>query len=289
MPDLESKLFDPITIRNIFWSVVNCLVSNEYTTNIPPILENGTFITSFDEKAGLFNDYFAAQCQPLANDSTLPVSRPRTLKKLSIVEVDSIVISSIIGKLNSNKAHGLDDISVSMLKLAKEEVSYPLKLIFQACLTSGKYPTLWKKANVQAVHKKSSRQDKTNYRPISLLPICSKIFEKILFNSIYNHFHENKLLSKHQSGFRPGDSTINQLLAITHDIYESFESGCETRALFPDISKAFDKVWHDGLILKVTYLTFLLTIYPTDTGVLSWMVPNLHGILLSQVLPMDLS
>ena len=120
-----------------------------------------------------------------------------------------------------------------MLILAKDEVSYPLKLIFEACLSRGKYPTLWKKANVQPVHKKSSRQDKTNYRPISLLPICSKIFEKILFNSIYKHLHENNLLSKHQSGFRPGDSTINQLLAITHDI-----------------SKAFDKVWYDGLIFK---------------------------------------
>ena len=59
------------------------------------------------------------------------------------------------------------------------------------------------------------------------------------------------LLSKNQSGFRPGDSTINQLLSITHDIYTSFENNCETRAVFLDISKAFDKVWHEGLIFKL--------------------------------------
>ena len=79
--DLESKLCDPRTSSNIFWSVVNRLVSNKKTTNIPPILENGTFITSFGEKAGLFNEYFDTQCQPLANGSTLPVSRPHTLKR----------------------------------------------------------------------------------------------------------------------------------------------------------------------------------------------------------------
>ena len=101
------------------------------------------------------------------------------------------------------------------------------------------------------IHKKNSRQDKTNYRPISLLPICSKIFEKILFDPIYNHLNSNGLISKHQSGFKPGDSTINQLLAITHSIYKSFEDGCETRALFLDISKAFDKVWYPGLLFKL--------------------------------------
>ena len=138
-----------------------------------------------------------------------------------------------------------------MLKMAKDEVSIPLKLIFEKCIHTGKFPSLWKQANVQPVHKKNSRQDKTNYRPISLLPICSKIFEKILFDPIYNHLSNNDLLTKHQSGFRPGDSTINQLLAITHSIYESFEDGCETRALFLDISKAFDKVWYSGLIFKL--------------------------------------
>ena len=68
---------------------------------------------------------------------------------------------------------------------------------------------------------------------------------------MYGFLTENQLLSRHQSGFRPGDSTINQLLSITNDIFESFEEGFETRAVFLDISKAFDKVWHDGLIFKL--------------------------------------
>ena len=127
-----------------------------------------------------------------------------------------------------------------MLKLCADEVSIPLKLFFDKSLQCGKFPTLWKKANVQPVHKKGSRQ--------LLLPICSKIFEKIMFDQMYTFLVTNNLLSENQSGFRPGDSTINQLLSITTSIYDSFENYEETRALFLDISKAFDKVWHEGLL-----------------------------------------
>ena len=76
---------------------------------------------------------------------------------------------------------------------------------------------------------------KINYRPISLLPICGKMLEKIVFDCLYNFLNNNNLISKDQSGFRPGDSTINQLLSITSNIYDSFESFDETRAVFSDI------------------------------------------------------
>ena len=115
------------------------------------------------------------------------------------------------------------------------------------------YPSIWKKANIIPVHKKGSRQCKNNYRPISLLPVFGKLFEKLLFDSIYNHLCANGLLTALQSGFRPSDSTINQLLSISHKIYTGFEEtpSRETRAVFLDFSKAFDKVWHEGLLYKL--------------------------------------
>ena len=118
-------------------------------------------------------------------------------------------------------------------------------------MRTGKFPDSWKYANVQPVHKKNNRQTKSNYRPISLLPICGKILEKIIFDQVYPFLDKNRLLSTKQSGFRPGDSTIYQLISITSDIYRNFEKHDETRALFLDISKAFDKVWHEGLIYKL--------------------------------------
>ena len=138
-----------------------------------------------------------------------------------------------------------------MLHLCASEVAYPLRLIFQKCMTIGKFPDSWKYANVVPIHKKGNRQLKMNYRPISLLPICGKILEKIVFDQVYSFINVNNLLSNYQSGFRPGDSAIYQFISITSTIYETFEKYDETRALFLDISKAFDKVWHDGLILKL--------------------------------------
>ena len=140
-----------------------------------------------------------------------------------------------------------------MIKICDAEVVKPLCLIFNQCLETGVLPEMWKWGNVLPTHKKESRQLKKNYRPISLLPICGKIFKKIIFDSIYKHFTDNKLLTPNQSGFRPGDSTINQLLYITNKIYSASEDypSRETRAVFLDISKAFDKVCHEGLIFKL--------------------------------------
>ena len=90
-----------------------------------------------------------------------------------------------------------------------------------------------------------------NYRPISLLPIFGKNFERIIYNNIFEYLTTNKLISVNQSGFKPGDFCENQLLSITHEIHHSLDNGLEVRGVFLDISKAFDKVWHEGLILKL--------------------------------------
>ena len=85
-----------------------------------------------------------------------------------------------------------------------------------------------------------------NYRPISLLPLCGKIFEKIIFNNLYKHLTTHALITKNQSGFRPGDSTTHQLIDLVDGIHQAFDStkSPEVRAVFLDISKAFEKVWH---------------------------------------------
>ena len=90
-----------------------------------------------------------------------------------------------------------------------------------------------------------------NYRLVSLLPVFNKIFERLIYNAIFQHFLENNLISSNQSGFKLGDSCINQLIAITHNILKSFDDGLEIRAVFLDITNTFDKVWHEGLIYKL--------------------------------------
>ena len=112
---------------------------------------------------------------------------------------------------------------------------------------------MWKLANVTPIFKKGDKQLIKNYRPISLLPICGKMFEKIIINNLYSYLNANNLITKNQSGFRLGDSTTNQLLYLIDEIHKAFEDPkyLEVRAVFIDISKAFDEVWYDGLILKL--------------------------------------
>ena len=212
-----------------------------------------TFITNVYEKITLFNNFFADQCTPINNSSTLPPFEYKVNSKIEDVFFSQLEIVSIIRSLNSNKAHGWDGISIRMIKICDESIALPLKIIFDTALKSGSYPDKWKRANVVPVHKKESKNILKNYRPISLLPVCGKIFEKCIYNTLYSYLESNDILSKSQSGFRKGDSCISQLLAITHEIYSNFDAypSLETRGVFLDISKAFDRVWHEGLLYKL--------------------------------------
>ena len=248
---LGKLISDPSTGQKHFWTAFKRLSNKKTSTNIPPLIENDVYVTNFQEKASIFNDYFAKQCTIHDNGSTLPPLTFRTRSIFSDIKITPDSIVEIILKQKLKKANGCDNISMAMLKLCPKEIAVPLSLIFQRCMNDGKFPDSWKLANVQPIHKKNNRQIKSNYRPISLLPICGKILEKIIFDQVYSYLDQHRLISTKQSGFRPGDSCIYQLISITSDIYRSFEKHHETRALFLDISKAFDKVWHDGLIHKL--------------------------------------
>ena len=138
------------------------------------------------------------------------------------------------------------------MKVCGPSIYKPLEIIFNQCLEISVFPSEWKKGNIVPIHKKEDKQMFQNYR-LSLLPICGKILERLMFDEMFEFFIENKLISSSQSGFKPGDSCINQLVSNTHEVYSSFDEGLEVRSIFfLDISKAFDKVWHDGIIFKLT-------------------------------------
>ena len=112
------------------------------------------------------------------------------------------------------------------------------------------FPPEWKKGNIAPCYKKGDKQNLKNYRPVSLLSICGKFFERPIFDEMFSFFLDNNLLVPHQSGFKPGGCCVNQLLSIAHEIYSSFDDGFEVRSVFLDISKAFDKVWHERIVFK---------------------------------------
>ena len=213
----------------------------------------GTFIINCKEKAKLFNDFFSKQCTLIINESVLPDFHYITEARINSIEITRESILAVIRSLNPNKATGCDEISGQMLRICDKSVVMPLMIIFNNILECSVYPDQWKLANVVPIHKKEDKQLVKNCRPTSLLPICGKIFEKLIFDGLYLYLVSNNLITKNQSGFVPGDSCTNQLLFLINEIHEAFEDpkSLEVRAVFLDISKAFDKVWHDGLIFKL--------------------------------------
>ena len=249
---LSKKFNDPSTSSKTYWSILKSFYNGSKVPLIPPLLVNNKFVSDFTKKANLFNDFFSFQCTPLSNESALPSCKYfLTDERLITIDFDKNDILKIIRNLNVNKAHGHDDISIRMLKICDSVVTEPLSILFKNCINCGIFPNVWK-MSIIPTYKKNDKRYINNYRPVSLLPICSKIFETIIYNPVFLYLESNNLLTPNQSGFRPNDSCINQLLSIVHKIYSDFDEypSLEVRSNFLDISKAFDKVWHEGLIFK---------------------------------------
>ena len=136
-------------------------------------------------------------------------------------------------------------------------------------MQSGQFLTSWKVANVSPVFKKIDNKNPQNYRPISLLPNISKVLERLVYSKLYHYLCWNNLLNSKNSGFRKGDSTVNQLVSVSDKLYGVLDNRCEARMVFLDAAKAFDKVWHRGLIFKLEQLG-------VTGSLISWLHSYLH-------------
>jgi hypothetical protein len=165
---------------------------------------------------------------------------------LSVSEVQTAITN-----LDKGKAVGPDLIHNKVLFAAMNYIAQPLTNIFNRCLSESKFPSLWKVAHVNPIHKKGPKQLCNNYRPISLLSCVGKLLERCVHRHVYDFLRDNNFITPSQSGFIPGDSTINQLLCMYNDLCSSFDKGITTQAVYLDISKAFDRVWHRGLLSKL--------------------------------------
>ena len=222
------------------------------------VSDNDEIITDDHNKANALNNFFASQTYIDELHATLP-DLPNHENAPDIPTLDRIVLTErnvedILKTLDTSKAMGPDLINARILKEASRELSIPLCMLFNTSLQSNIFPSQWKIANVVPVFKKNDPQKVNNYRPISLLCIISKVFEKCIYKYLHNFILDNNLLSPHQSGFRKGDSTINQLLFLYNEFSHALDEGKEVRTVFFDISKAFDRVWHKGLLFKIESL-----------------------------------
>lgn len=154
--------------------------------------------------------------------------------------------------MSTKKAPGYDLITGQVLKELPDKALIKLLYFINAAFRLRYVPRQWKVAEVILIPKPGKElHDKNSYRPISLLPIISKVFEKLLLKRLKPIIEERDLIPMHQFGFRNKYSTIDQVHRITGKIEEALEKKKICSSIFFDVSKAFDKVWHQGLIYKL--------------------------------------
>ena len=222
-------------------------------TSIPSLIEGHDVISDAKEKANLLNEYFAGQSTVDDSSVALPddANFYQTAEILSHITTSEREIRDLFLTLDVGKACGPDGIGNRIIKMSTDGFVRAFSLFSNLSLQRGVFPAQWKAANIIPLFKKDDRQCKSNYRPVSLLNSLSKVLEKVVFIRLYNFLLGIGFVNPVQSGFRPGDSTVNQLLYLVHKTYEALEHGNEVRMIYLDISKAFDRVWHDGLLFKL--------------------------------------
>ena len=214
------------------------------------------------------NEYFTSVSTLNDDNCYLPAFELKCQNKLLTISCTPTEIQSLIEILNPNKASGPDGISNKMLKPVAKEISVPLNILFNRSFREGKFSETWKQSNLIPLPKKGDSSDPSNFRPVALLCVISKLQERIVFKNIHNFLNENNLIYKYQFGFLPNHSTTFQLIDIYHHICQAVDNNQHSCMVFCDVSKAFDRVWHKGLIFKLRQ-------YGIDGDLLNWILDYL--------------
>ena len=249
---IANKLKSDSLSSRQWWTTLKYFISPVSKASLPPLELNGVIYTEEQEKANLLNTFFCEQTMLNDQNAVLPDIIPYAVTShLTDIVLNPSDVKAVLKTLATGKASGPNGLNNRVLKELSNEISDPLCSLFNYSLSIGSYPTEWKDANISPIPKKGDLSLVTNHRPVSLLNVESKVFERLVFKHLYNHLRDNNILTSLQSGFIPGDSTVNQLTFLYNTFCRALDEGKEIRVVFCDIKKAFDRVWHAGLLHKL--------------------------------------
>ena len=258
-----------------FWRIANSAL-NKAKSAIPPLLNGLEVLPSASDKAKLFAENFSENSSLDYSGVSLPVYPSRNNLKLHNISVSPKMVKKVIMNLDLSKASGPDCVPVVVPKNCEPELSYILAELFNKCPKESSFPDCWKVLSVVPKNV-GERSTAKNYRPVSLLSVVSKVFEKLVNNRIVDHLEKCGLFSDFEYGFRSSRSTTDILTVVSDRIARAFNRSGATRAVALDISKAFDRVWHAGLLHKLKYYGISVQIF----GLISSFLSNrrLHVVL----------
>ena len=233
---------------------------NKQDSSNPTLWDNDTPVASSSGKADLlnryFHDYFNHSFPPLKN----PIPLDPTGCPASILCTEE-EISELLHNLNPAKSTGLDGVSANMLKSTTTSIAASLTKLFNMSIATGCFPKDWKRARITPIFKSSDSSLPKNYRPISILPIVSKLLERHVHSLVFRHLLESHPVSPFQWGFMPRRSTTSALCSLTHDWLRQLDDGNEICLVFFDVQKVFDSVPHCHLMSKLSSLQLCPQIY----------------------------
>ena len=236
-----------------FYSYVN---SKRLTRDtVGPLTDANGNLTDDDEKmSSILNDYFSSVfTQESINN--LPVASQQIMNGrgllLTTIEVTEEKVLKALIQTKSNKAAGIDGINSSLLKESRFGAVEPLTMIFKTSIEQGVVPEQWKRAEVTPIFKKGSKKSPGNYRPISLTCQGCKVLEKIIKEEVVEFLENNGLFYKSQHGFRRSKSCLTNLIEFMENALSWMDEGSSSDVLFIDLQKAFDKVPHQRLLIKL--------------------------------------
>ena len=217
-------------------------------------------VSDKDQIAESFNTYFSAigrktgASVKMTNKHFTHYLGPPNVNSMFIDPVLETDVLDIVNKLKPKTSHGHDEIPTKIVKETIDCIIQPLTHIVNASLQSAIFPDQLKIAKVVPIYKSSDQDNITNYRPVSLLPAFSKVFEKVMYKKIAAFFNSQNLFYEHQYGFRTKHSTIHPIIHLLNECAESMNCSPQksTLAILCDLSKAFDVINHEILIGKKT-------------------------------------
>ena len=244
------------------WQIMNSIINRKKAKNkITKLKINDVETSNNLEMAEAFNEYFSNIASKLKNNISMPTGSLHTLlpensakNSIFLIPTTPSEVSELIKSLNNSTT---SDLNVAALKSVNFNVSEILSHIINASLQQGIFPTALKVAKVIPIHKNGKKDDVSNYRPISLLSVFSKLYEKVMQKRLLNFFQNNNSIYKGQYGFRPRHSCEHALLDAQNYLLHTLDKKEIALLLLIDFSKAFDIVGHDILLNKLYFCTEL--------------------------------